>query len=513
MNNPAIRLRFAPSPTGFLHVGNLRTALFGYLIAKSQGGKFILRIEDTDQKREVKGAVKKLLEIMAWVGIEFDEGPYQGGEYGPYIQTQRLKIYQEQIEKLLNEGRAYRCFCSAERLEKMRQDQQKHQEAPRYDRHCRDLSPEKIAEHLKNGDRFVIRQKMPLDGEVKVFDELRGEIVFPAQDLEDHVLIKSDGIPTYQFASVVDDHLMAISHVTRGDEWLPSFPKNILLYQACGWTPPKFIHLPLILNKTGGKLSKRQGDVFVEDYRTKGYTPEALINFCVLLGWHPKTEKDNEIYSLAELKKIFSISGMGSSPAVFDLEKLNYYNGHYLRQKNIGELTESCLPYLIKDKIISRGNILQRLFTKSVQDQKTYCNRLGQKKITRSELERIISLSQDRLKTLSEISELSRFLFLSKLDYNPELLIWKNMNREEAKNHLNFFLDILEKIPDTEWTKERMNEEIMERVKREELPAGEYLWPLRIALSGQKNSPGPAEIAWALGREGTLNRIKAAIAK
>ena len=342
------RLRLAPSPTGFLHLGNLRTALFGYLLAKSMGGQYILRIEDTDQKREVEGAIDSLINILSWVGISFDEGPNLGGKFGPYIQSQRLDIYKKHTDELLAKGGAYRCFCSAERLTKMREEQAAAHQAPRYDRACRNLSREEVEARVANNEPFVIRQAMPLEGSVKVHDELRGEIIWQAADLEDHVLIKSDGVPTYQFASVVDDRLMKISHVTRGEEWLPSFPKNILLYQAFGWELPKFIHLPLILNKGGGKLSKRQGDVFVEDYKAKGYLPEALINFCALLGWHPKSDK--EIFSLQELEKEFNIEGLGVSPAIFDQDKLDYLNGYYIRQKSVEELTELCIPYLLNNK-------------------------------------------------------------------------------------------------------------------------------------------------------------------
>ena len=505
-----IRLRFAPSPTGFLHIGNLRSALFGYLLAKSQGGTFILRIEDTDQKREVQGAVEKLLEIMDWVGIKFDEGPHIGGHVGPYIQTQRQKIYQEQIKILLDKGAAYHCFCSEERLKEMRLEQQQQKLPPRYDQHCRNLNSEEVTKRLARGEKFVIRQKMPLEGEVLVYDELRGEIKFSAQDLEDQVLIKSDGVPTYQFASVIDDHLMAISHVTRGDEWLPSYPKNALLYQAFGWTQPKFIHLPLILNQSGGKLSKRQGDVFVEDYQRKGYLPEALINFCALLGWHPETEKGNELYTLEELKKIFTLKGMGSSPAIFDLEKLNYFNGHYLRQKSISELTQLCLPYLIEEKIIK----IKKNWLNIIRGKKTnskYYNRLAQEDISLEQITKVISLAQERLKTTADISELSRFLLVSKLDYPAKMLIWKKMDLSSVKKSLNFFLNHLEKIPTDNWSKETLEIEIIERVKREGLVVGEYLWPLRVALSGQKNSPGPVDIAWALGKDKTIARIKSAL--
>jgi len=324
-----IRIRFAPSPTGFLHIGNFRVALFDYLIAKNLNGELILRIEDTDSKREVEGAADKLIKVLDDFKIKFDEGPHIGGNFAPYTQSERIDIYKKYSDQLLNEGKVYRCFCTEDRLTEMRADQEARKLPPRYDRLCRDLSAAESDKRAAAGEPFVIRQKMPLEGKITVHDELRGDITFDATDLDDQVLIKSNGIPTYQFANVIDDHTMEISHVTRGDEWLSSYPKNILLYQALGWTAPKFIHFPLILNKEGGKLSKRKGDVFVEDYLAKGYLPEAIINFCALLGWHPKG--DNEILSLDELVKEFFVSGIGISPAVFDIEKLNYYNGYYIR--------------------------------------------------------------------------------------------------------------------------------------------------------------------------------------
>ena len=480
-NNQEIRLRFAPSPTGFLHIGNLRTALFGYLIAKSQGGKFILRIEDTDEKREVEGAVKSLLEVLTWVGIEFDEGPEIGGDFSPYIQSQRFDIYQKYSNEILEQNKAYRCFCSAERLEKMRNDQAEAKLPPRYDRACRDLSPTESLKRVEAGEKFVIRQKMPLAGEVKVFDELRGEIVFQAHDLDDQVLIKSNGVPTYQFASVIDDYLMKISHVTRGDEWLASFPKNILLYEAFNWPAPKFIHLPLLLNKSGGKLSKRQGDVFVEDYRTKGYIKEAIINFCALLGWHP--QGDQEILSLEELKNDFSISGLGSSPAVFDLEKLDFFNAYYLRQKSEKELIDLAKPYLIEASLPTEGEKLERAFL----------------------------IARDRLKKLSDSPEALSFFF-EKPETEENLIVWKDNTLETAKNNLTEVLDFLAKIEENSWTKENLEEEVLAWIKREkEGRNGDYLWPLRTALSGLKNSPSPFEIAWVIGKEESLKRIKEVI--
>lgn len=477
LDNKFIRFRFAPSPTGFLHIGNLRSALFGYLLAKSQGGKFILRIEDTDQKREVEGAIESLISICSWMGIEFDEGPVTGGEYGPYIQTERLDIYRQHADDLLAQGKAYRCFCTEDRLTAMRAEQEAKKLPPRYDRACLHLSPEEVDKKLAAGESYVIRQKMPLTGEVIVYDELRGEIKFPAADLDDHVLIKSNGIPTYQFASVVDDHLMNISHVTRGDEWLPSFPKNILLYQAFDWAPPKFIHLPLILNKTGGKLSKRQGDVFVEQYRDKGYLPEAILNFCVLLGWHPKGDK--EILSLNEIKQEFSVSGLGSSPAVFDPEKLDYLNGYYIRQKSVAELTELCRQYL------------------ETSDE---------------QLEKYVVLAQERMKKLEDIKELSAPL-LTLTDYESTLLLWKELTAEQVLANLNDLYTKLKDTPENNWQIKELEADIIAWIKERAGKNGDYLWPLRVALSGLKNSPSPFELAWALGKGETLARLEVAIQK
>jgi len=478
---PKIRLRLAPSPTGFLHIGNLRGALFAYLLTKKWDGKLILRIEDTDQKREVEGAVASLLKILDWTGIKFDEGPTIGGKYGPYIQSKRIGIYQKHAEILLKSGAAYKCFCSEARLEKLRAEQTANKLAPRYDRACRDLSPEEVELKIKAGASFVIRQKMPLEGEVKVFDELRGEIKFPANDLEDQVLVKSNGVPTYQLANVVDDHLMKISHVTRGDEWLPSYPKNILLYQTFGWTAPKFIHLPLILNKEGGKLSKRQGDIFVENYKDQGYLPEALINFCALLGWHPKTEQ--EIWTLKDLAKAFDLKGLGISPAVFDLDKLDYFNGYYIRQKSIKELAELCRPYI-------------EAVGKTVND---------------SDLEKIVILAQERLKKLSDIVELSAFILNDKINYARELLIWKEISGAEVKTNLITIKTELEKIPEAKWTIKDLESIIVAYLKDNSLKVGNYLWPLRVALTGEKNSPSPFEVAFALGKARSLARIKEAI--
>ncbi len=476
-----VRTRFAPSPTGYLHIGSLRTALFNYLLAKSQNGDFILRIEDTDEKRRVADATEKLIEILQWVGLEFDEGPHKEGPFAPYIQSQRKKIYQKYIQKLLDKGAAYYCFCSPERLKKLREEQKERQTAPRYDNHCRHLSPEEVKEKLAKGEPYVIRQKMPLNGTTTVYDELRGEIKFRNADLEDQILIKSDGMPTYQFASVVDDHLMEITHVIRGEEWISSFPKNILLYQAFGWTPPKFIHMTLTLNKEGGKLSKRHGDVAVEDFRQKGYLPEALLNYAALLGWHPQDEQ--EIFTLPELEKKFSWKRMGKSAAIFDIEKLKWINKEHLQRKSPEEFHKLALPYY-----------------------KNFPDYLKGKE------KRLSELLQSRLETLGEIPEKISFL-LALPEYSVDLYLNSKMKADltTAQKVLSDLFPLLSDFDENEWTEEKLKEKIFAYIQKNQWKNGQVLWPLRIALSGQQFTPGGAfEIAFLLGKQETLRRLKAA---
>lgn len=484
-----MRTRFAPSPTGYLHIGSLRTVLFEYLAAKSLNGKFILRIEDTDQAREVAGAADNLIKVLGQIGIEFDEGPHIDGGYGPYVQSQRTEIYNKYVKELLDRGEAYYCFCTPERLDKMRAEQQEKKQAPRYDRTCRNLSIEEVQEKLNRGEGYVIRQKMPLEGETIVNDLLRGEIKFNNTDLDDHILIKSNGIPTYQFANVADDHLMEITHVLRAEEWIASFPKNILLYQSFGWEPPKFAHIPLILNKEGGKLSKRQGDVAVEDFLEKGYLPEALLNFCVLLGWHPKD--DNEILSFADMKEKFKIEDIGISPAIFDIEKLDYFNGYYIRQKSLDKLTELCKPYLAEN------------INKADKEEKK----------TDAFLKKIVALEQERIKKLSEIGEATEYFFVGQPEYDSELLLWKKLEKEEIKNNLKKVTELLEDVSEENWNREYLENYLINYLKSNELKVGDYLWPMRVSLTGRKASPGPFEVADVLGKEEGLKRIKAGIEK
>jgi nondiscriminating glutamyl-tRNA synthetase len=343
MNSSDIRVRFAPSPTGFLHVGGLRTALYNHLFARHLGGSTILRIEDTDRSRYVEGAVENLLDTLEWAGISFDEGPRNGGPYGPYIQSERSELYRQHVDQLLTEGKAYRCFCTPEELERSRRTQMEAKQDHSYDRSCRSLSESEVHEKLGLGLACTVRLKVPLIGNLHFTDRVRGDITVAYDVIDDQVLLKSDGFPTYHLANVVDDHHMRVTHVIRGEEWLPSTPKHLLLYEYFGWGAPQFAHLPLLLNQDRSKLSKRQGDVAVEDYRAKGYLPEALINFVALLGWNPGD--DRELFTLRELEQEFTLERVSKAGAVFDLDKLNWFNAQYLRSLPAETVLAICLPW------------------------------------------------------------------------------------------------------------------------------------------------------------------------
>jgi len=334
-----VRTRFAPSPTGFLHVGGLRTALYSYLFAKKNNGTFILRIEDTDQKRTVEGAVKNLIDTLNWAGLNFDEGPY--------IQSERLELYKKHAQQLINEGKAYYCFCSSEKLEASRQAQIAAKLPPAYDKHCRDLNPIESQKRVDAGEKFVIRMKVPLEGEISFTDIIRGEVTISCKNVDDQVLLKTDGFPTYHLAFVIDDHYMDITHIIRGEEWLSSAPKHIILFKYFGWEMPQMAHLPLLLNPDKSKLSKRQGDVAVEDYKAKGYLKEALINFVALLGWNPGSTK--EIFTMEELIQEFSLERVGKSGSIFNVEKLNWFNQQHLRLKTDDQIIELIKPILIEN--------------------------------------------------------------------------------------------------------------------------------------------------------------------
>ena len=501
-----IRVRFAPSPTGYLHVGSLRTVLYDYLFAKHNGGDFILRIEDTDKARYVEGSIENLVKILDFMGLEYSEGvfvdkdnkTFQKGDFGPYIQSERLDIYKKYIDELIKNDYAYYCFCSQERLGEMRKNQQLQKLAPMYDGKCRGLGKDEIQKLLDEKTPYVIRLKVSKEGFTEFDDLIYGKIKIENKTIDDQVLMKSDGFPTYHLASVVDDHLMEISHVTRAEEWLPSTPKHILLYKAFGWEIPQFAHFTLLLNPDKSKLSKRQGDVAVEDYLNKGYLKEALLNFVLLLGWNPKTEE--EIFSLAEMIERFDLSGVNKTGAIFNIEKFDWLNGMYIRKMDVSELTKLCVPYLIEANLIEEKDTRYK-----IQDT----NEL----IDFEYLKRVIALEQERMKKLSEIGESVKFIFSDKLDYEKELLIWKKMTAEDAKNNLQLIFDELSSFEENDFQSEKLQEVLNNLVEKNSLKRGEVLWPLRVALTGLKGSPGPFEVAEVLGKEKVLRRIKEGIVK
>ncbi|MBD3311744.1 MAG: glutamate--tRNA ligase [Candidatus Magasanikbacteria bacterium] len=494
-----IKTRFAPSPTGFLHIGSLRTALFAYLFAKKNNGRLVLRIEDTDRERFVEGGVENILNSLYWTGIIPDEGVkfdeekniIQIGKNGPYIQSERLGIYNKYIDELIKKNQAYYCFCSKERLQELREIQQKNNKPTGYDGSCRDCSPDEVEKRLKAGENYVIRLKMPNNGVTKFSDLVRGEVKFENKLIDDQVLIKADGFPTYHFAVVIDDHLMGISHVIRGEEWISSTPKHIAIYKAFGWQIPEFAHISLLVNEKKQKLSKRHGDVSVEDFREKGYLPQALINFAAFLGWNPGDER--EIFSLEELEKEFDIDKLTKAAAVFNRDKLNWYNKKYMMELPINKLTSFSIPFFKNSGVLKKIDI----------DEPHEFEKLSN----------AINLEKSRVNNLSELVEALGFIFTDELVYEPELLIWKKSDRESTKDNLLKLHKLLHPIKDENWLEKKLEETIKKYIQEHDINVGDVLWPMRVALSGQKNSPGPFEIAAVIGKNETLKRIENAISK
>lgn len=522
-----IRTRFAPSPTGYLHAGGLRTALYSYLLAKKDNGQFILRIEDTDQKREVKGATAHLIEMLDWAGLTPDESFHKGGPHEPYIQSQRTEIYQKYANQLLEKKHAYRCFCTTERLKEMREHQEKSKKAPMYDRHCLYLSEEEIQKNLDAKIPFVVRQKIPLEKLVKFKDLVRGNVTFAAKTLDDQVLLKSDGFPTYQLANVIDDHLMEITHVVRGEEWLPSTPKHILLYEALKWDPPQFAHIPLLLNKDRSKLSKRQGDVSVEDYIKKGYLKEAIINFIAFLGWHPGGDEENEIYSLEELVEHFSIEKVHKAGAIFDLEKLEWFNWQWNRRKFHEKLHEFAKKLDQKVQITSpkKGEFIykfhdqkntEEFFNHRTDELKTMCfNSLADeyKKHDGTLRKALVTVEEKVLRDHKNINNYIKFYF-EDIDYGAELLTHEKMkiDFEMARASLSKILEKFEGFDSFE-DEEKIKELLIGVVEELDVKNGQVLWPLRSALTGEQFSPGVFEVAWVIGKDLCIERIKKALEK
>lgn len=477
-----IRTRFAPSPTGYMHVGNLRTALYAYLLAKSQNGKFILRIEDTDQDRKVEGAVEIIYKTLKDTHLIWDEGPDIGGNFGPYVQSQRMAIYTKYAKQLIESGNAYYCFCTKERLDEVRNLQKISGELLKYDGFCKSLSNAQVTENLEKGLPYVIRQRIPKTGKTNFTDEVFGTITVENSSLDDQVLIKADGMPTYNFANVVDDHLMKISHVIRGNEYLSSSPKYNLLYEAFGWEIPKYIHCSPVMKNSSEKLSKRNGDASFEDLIKKGYLEEAIINYIALLGWSPKSER--EIFSLDELVNEFQISGISKSPAIFDIKKLNYINSCYIKDLSPQEFHNCALPFI--KKATKSENINTHLVSSVLQ--------------TRTEFLNDIPAQIDFIDILPE--------------YNTGLFVNKKMKTTEESS-LNVLLEILPLFENNnDYSPENLHEILINHIKSTGAKNGFVLWPIRTALSGKQFTPGGAiELAAILGKAESINRIKIAINK
>lgn len=467
-----IRTRFAPSPTGYMHIGNLRTALYEYLIAKGNSdGKFILRIEDTDQKRYVEGATDIIYATLKRVGMNWDEGPDIGGKYGPYVQSERKEIYAEYAHKLVELGGAHYCFCSKEEADEEKDEEQN----IKFEDPCKNIPLEEAKKRIAAGESYVIRQTINRQGKSKYHDEVYGDIEIDYDELDEGVLLKSDGFPTYNFANVVDDHLMEISHVVRGNEYISSTPKYNLIYESFGWTPPHYVHVPPVMKDAQHKLSKRNGDASFQDLVAKGYLPEAIINYIALLGWNPGT--DEEIFSLEELKERFSVERLNRSPAIFDIVKLTWMNGQYIRKLSEEEFYEMALPYI--KKVITR-DVDNKLLSKVLQL---------------------------RVETLADIS--SQIGFLEQVeDYSNDLYINKKMKTDEeiSKQALGYAAAALEQTE--EWNNDNLFAVLKHVAEEKGLKNGQIMYPVRIALSGKETTPGGAtELAVILGKTETLKRL------
>ncbi|NOS84476.1 MAG: glutamate--tRNA ligase [Ignavibacteria bacterium] len=476
MNNE-VRVRFAPSPTGYLHLGSLRTALFNYLFARHHNGKFILRIEDTDQSRKVEGAVENLINILNEMGLNYDEGPGVGGEFGPYFQSERLDIYKKYCDELLASGHAYYAFETAEELDEMRKVQQMQGKQTMYDRRARVLTENEVKEKLASGVPCVIRLKVPLDTEIRFTDIIRGNVKIDTNLVDDQVLLKSDGFPTYHLANVIDDHFMKITHIIRGEEWLTSVPKHIILYNAFGWEVPQMAHVPLILNPDKSKLSKRQGDVATEDYLKKGYLKEALLNFMTLLGWNPGDGEEKEIFTKAELIEKFSIERVNSAGAVFNVEKLNWMNGEYIKNYEIDALAELIIPYL------NAGGIDTSDLAKT---------------------KRVVSAIRNYINKLDESVDAAK-VYYSQVGLNPEQN--EVVSSETSKQVFALLLSKIEQL--LEITTDNFKPALSEVQKETGVKGKNLYMPVRLALTGEEHGPELGLIAYVLGKEEVLKRLKA----
>jgi len=481
-----VRVRYAPSPTGEPHVGNIRTALFNWLFARHMGGSFIVRIEDTDVARRVDGAMDAILDALRWLGLDWDEGPEVGGDYGPYIQSQRLDLYHKATDWLVENGHAYHCYCSSERLQEMRQEQVSRKEPPGYDRLCRELNEYERASREAHGTANVVRFKIPLDGETTLNDMVKGEVTFANQNMDDFVILKSDGYPTYHLANVVDDNRMEISHVMRADEWVSSTPKHVLLYKALGYEIPVFVHLPIILGPDRSKLSKRHGVVSVLHYRDEGFLPEAVLNFLSLLGW--SFDDHTEMLSRDELIDHFSLERIGKAGAIFDQEKLTWMNGMYIRQMSSDALV---------DRIIK---LLDDALPPAIE-----------RPLSAEYVSAIVPLVQERLKTMNDVTDLTKFFFLDDLEYPAGLLIQSGLDSGSTANALESAIKSVTGMNGMDtWSAEYLEGELRPLAEALQIKTGQLFGTIRIAVTGRKVAPPLFETMEVLGRDRCLTRLRTA---
>ncbi|MBP9869644.1 glutamate--tRNA ligase [Patescibacteria group bacterium] len=489
MENAKIRVRYAPSPTGFLHIGGLRTALYNELLARQSGGDFILRIEDTDRSRFVEGGIENICNALSACGVVPNEGVWldangnvtERGDFGPYLQSERKERHLDYAKQLIAMDKAYYCFCTPKRLEELREEQQLTKKPTMYDGLCRALPLAESEQRVANGEDHVIRLKLPREGNVTFMDVIRDDVTFEWALIDDQVLIKTDGFPTYHLAATCDDHDMEITHVIRGEEWLSSTPKHLFIYEAFGWTPPKFSHLPLLLNADRSKLSKRQNDVAVTDYLQKGYLPEALLNFVALLGWNPTA--DREIYTHEELAEMFHLAKINKSGAVFNLEKLDWMNEQYLRSMP----EESYLA-------------LTRPFVSELIEDQTFADRC-------------LLLVRDRVQKPQDVAELTSFFFAKKFDFASASITWKTQSKKEALERLNTLKDLLSGVSEADFSsRETLETAIKKLIADRGWGNGDTLWPLRVSLSGAEKSPSPFELLETYGKARSLERIESATA-
>lgn len=483
------RLRFAPSPTGFQHIGGYRTALFSWLYARHTGGAFVLRIEDTDTARTVEGAVDYLIEGLQWLGMDVDEGPVVGGFYGPYYQTQRKALYQQYAHQLIASGHAYRCYCTPQRLDEMRKSQEAQKLPPRYDRRCRFLSAEERAANEAAGRTWVVRFAMPLEGDTVVHDELHGDITFKNSDIDDVVILKTDGLPTYHLAHIVDDYLMKITHVLRGEEWIASAPRHVQIYKALGWQPPLYYHVPSVLGKDKKKLSKRHNAPSWLELKQQGFLPEAVFNFLALIGW--SYDDKTELFTREELVRAFDLDRVGIAGGIYDAEKLTWMNGVYIRQLPLDELTRRTLPYLERPQ--AEGGLLDSI----------------QRPLDPKYTARVLHLEHERLKTLGEAANVVMFFYTSTLMYDTATLVQKGMELTNTQTALIRARDLLASLET--WEHSAMEAPMRELATELSLKPAQLFGALRVAISGRTIAPPLFQTMEVLGRERTMTRIEQAI--